>query len=465
VNGYEQQTQVGQLRIIMSPIRIVKGLDVPIAGAPKQVITDGARVGRVALIGADYNGLRPIMQVEEGSAVKLGQPLFADRKDERVMFTAPGSGRVVAINRGARRALICVVIQLGGDDEETFSSWSAPDLVNLRCDQVTDLLLSAGLWTAIRTRPYGRRADPDQVPAAIFVTAMDSHPLAPKAEVIIDADRSAFAHGLTVISHLTDGSVYVCQAPRANLPTGSRDNIVIAEFAGPHPAGLVGTHIHLLEPVSANKTVWHLNYQDVTAIGRLFTTGRLSVDRVVSLAGPRVKQPRLIRTRLGASIKDLIKEELSDENCRVISGSVLSGRHASGYEAYLGRFHNQVSVVGNVTGREMTSRGGRLARLFTAYSTMVTGAPVKRRYDMTTAQNGDAGAMVPFGGYDRVMPLDVLPTPLTRALMVGDTDMAQALGCLELEEEDLALCSYVCPSKIDHGSLLRQALEQIEKEG
>ena len=449
----------------MTPMRIIKGLDVPITGAPEQIITDGAAVSSVALIVADYAGLRPQMKVEEGEQVKLGQPLFADRKHERIVFTAPASGRVVRIDRGARRALMSVVIRRDGDDEMMFPSWPSVELAALRRDQVAEGLLSSGLWTALRTRPFSRRADPDVPPAAIFVTAMDSNPLAAKAEGIVNAYRTEFANGLTVISHLTDGKVYVCQAPHAGLPAGGQDNVQAVEFSGPHPAGLVGTHIHLLDPVSANKTIWHLSYQDVIAIGKLFTTGRIWVDRVISLAGPPVKRPRLIRTRLGANIDDLVEGELNDARCRVISGSVLSGRKATGPEAYLGRFHNQISVVAEQIAVANSGRPQGALGMFTAYSALVTGRPSKRRFALTTAQSGHTAPMVPLGGYERVMPLDILPTPLIRALMVGDSDMAQALGCLELDEEDLSLCAFVCPGKIAHGSLLRRMLDRIEREG
>jgi len=450
----------------MTTIRVVKGLDVPISGAPEQVIADGAEVSSAAVIGADYPGLSPLMQVEQGERVKLGQPLFAERKNERILFAAPGSGCVEAINRGARRALTSIVIRLDDDDNEiAFPSWPQADLTSLRRDQVTEVLLASGLWPALRARPYGRRVDPDALPAAIFVTAMDSHPLAAKAELIVNAYRGAFANGLTVISHLTDGKVYVCQAPRAGLPSGDRANILGVEFAGPHPAGLVGTHIHFLDPVSANKTVWHLNYQDVIAFGKLFTTGRLWVDRVISLAGPPVKRPRLIRTRLGASTGDLVEGELDGMACRVISGSVLSGRRADGPQAYLGRFHNQISAIVEETGDARLCQSKVTSQRFTTYSALVTTRPPKRRFALTSAQNGGTAPMVPIGAYERVIPLDVLATPLIRALMVGDSAMAQALGCLELDEEDMALCAFVCPSKIDHGSLLRQMLDRIEREG
>ncbi len=449
----------------MLPIRIVKGLDVPIAGVPEQVISDGADVSTVAVLGADYVGLRPMMRVAVGDRVKLGQPIFADRKDQRILFTAPGSGHVQAINRGARRVLQSVIIRLNGDDELTFSFWPEAELATLGRDQVTETLLASGFWTALRTRPFSTRADPNSPPAAIFVTAMDSNPLAAQAELIIDSDRTAFANGLTVISHLTKGKVYVCQAPRASLPTADRDNVLAVEFAGPHPAGLVGTHIPCLNPVGPKRTIWHLNYQDVIAIGKLFTTGRLCVDRVISLAGPVVRQPRLIRTRLGADISDLIDGELKDAACRVISGSILSGRRAVGPHAYLGRYHNQISVIAKNVSETGSVRWLGFSSIFTSYSARVSSRPPKRRFALTTAQGGGTAPLVPMGGYERVMPLDILPTPLVRALLVGDTDMAEALGCLELDEEDMALCAFVCPSKIDHGHLLRQTLDRIGKEG
>jgi Na+-transporting NADH:ubiquinone oxidoreductase subunit A len=450
----------------VTPTRVKKGLEIPIAGEPEQVITDGRDVTSVALLGSDYIGLRPAMLVEEGDRVKLGQPLFADRRHPEVVFVSPGSGIVRRINRGARRALLSVVVELAGDDALTFKSWSANRLPDLQRHEVIDSLLASGLWTALRTRPYGKAPDPGTTPSSLFVTAMDSNPLAAKAELIIEGPQEDFANGLTVVSHLTDGHVFVCQAPYAALPMGDADNVTMAQFSGPHPSGLVGTHIHHLDPVSARKTVWHLGYQDVIAIGKLFTTGRLSVARVVALAGPAVQRPRLIRTRLGADTDDLTRGELTGPDRRVISGSVLSGHHARGALGYLGRFHNQVSVIAEA--REEPRRGRFLPRpkkVFSVYSLAVTARPQRRKFAPTSALHGRPTAMVPLGGFERVMPLDILPTQLLRALLVGDTDTAQALGCLELEEEDLALCTFVCPSKLDYGPLLRTTLERIEREG
>ena len=449
----------------MNRVRIIKGLELPISGQPEQAIYRSANVASVALLGGDYVGLRPVMQVAEGEQVRLGQSLFVDRRDRRISFTAPGTGRIRAINRGARRRLVSIVIDIDDDDDEmTFQFWPDDQLAALRRDQVTDVLLASGLWTALRTRPFSRRADPDTPPSAIFVTATDSNPLASRPEVIVNAERAAFANGLTVISHLTNGSVYVCQSPRADLPTSNRGNVVPVEFSGPHPTGLVGTHIHLLHPASTNRTVWHLGYQDVIAIGKLFTTGKLWAERIISLAGPVVRQPRLVRARLGASVNDLIECELEDARYRVVSGSILSGRSAVGAEGYLGRFHNQIAAFAEQIAKSEPGNFLGRARKFTTYGPGVTDRPPERRLAMTTAQGGQLSPLLPLGGYERVMPLDILPTPLIRALLVGDREMAEALGCLELDEEDLALCSFVCPSKIDHGRPLREMLDRIAGE-
>ena len=447
------------------PIRIVEGLDIPIGGAPEQSISEGPEVTSVALLGHDYVGLSPAMRVEEGDRVKLGQALFADRKHPEVLFTSPGSGVVTEINRGARRALLSVVVRLEGDDEESFPSWSEKELTVLRRDQVTETLLASGLWAALRIRPYSRVPAPGTAPHAIFVTAMDTNPLAARPEVVIGENRDAFANGLTVVSHLTDGPVYLCKAPSVELPQGTSDNISVAEFAGPHPGGLVGTHIHFLAPAGARRAVWHLNYQDVIAIGKLFTTGRLWPERIIALAGPVVNRPRLVRTRLGANTDDLTRGELAGVDWRIISGSVLSGRRARKPENYLGRFHNQLSVIAEAPSVVPKRRLGADRAGFSIYGLSPARGRRKPGNPLTTALHGRPTTMVPLGGFERVMPLDILPTQLLRALLVGDTDMAQALGCLELDEEDLALCTFVCPSKLNYGPLLREALRRIEKEG
>ena len=445
--------------------RIRKGLDLPISGVPEQHVTTGASIHHVAIVGDDYVGMRPAMLVQEGDRVIKGQALFEDKKNPGVMFTAPASGTVVAIHRGERRVLQSVVIRIEGDEKREFARFDAADLATLSHDAVQTQLLESGLWTALRTRPYSKTPVPGTVPAAIFVTAIDTNPLSADPQPLILAERKAFDAGLTVLTRLTPGKVHVCQASGGKLGGHPQGQVAFNEFAGPHPAGLVGTHIHFLEPVSLTKQVWHLNYQDVIAIGKLFTTGELCAERIIAIGGPQATHPRLVRTLLGADLTALLAGETKEGENRIISGSVLSGRHATGPMAWLGRFHLQVSVV--LEGREKELFGWVLpgAEKYSVTRTTLGHFLRRKLFNFSTSTNGGERAMVPIGNYERVMPLDILPTVLLRDLLAGDTDGAQALGCLELDEEDLALCTYVCPGKYEYGPVLREVLTRIEQEG
>lgn len=446
--------------------RITKGLDLPIAHAPEPTIHDGPEVRTVAVLAADHIGLKPTMEVAIGDTVKRGQVLFTDKKTPGVRYTAPAAGKVTEVNRGAKRVFQSVVIEVSGDDAEQFQSYDGEQLPNLTREQVVDNLLASGLWTAFRTRPFSKVPAPESAPHSIFVTAIDTHPLAARPEPVINTRPIDFEHGLQVIRHLTDGAVHVIKRSGATLPGSTIPRIQTHEFEGPHPAGLVGTHIHLLDPVSDTKTVWHINYQDVMAVGRLFQTGELDNERIVALGGPGMTNPRLIRTQLGASAADLTSGELADGEVRVISGSVLSGRAMTGIDAFLGRYHLQVSAL--LEGRERDFLGWQKPGLDQFSTKRVFASAFLRpnqTYNFTTSTNGSRRAMVPIGMYEKVMPLDILPTFLLRALIVGDTDQATALGALELDEEDLALCTFVCPGKTDYGPILRDVLNKIERDG
>lgn len=444
-------------------ITIKRGLDLPITGTPAQRIEAARPVRSVAIVGFDYHGMKPTMSVQVGDRVKLGQVLFSDKKNPGVVFTAPGAGVVSAIHRGQQRVLQSVVIDLDGDEQETFASYSAAQLDTLDAQAVRDNLQQSGLWTALRTRPYSKVPAVDAVPSSIFVTAIDTHPLAADPALVIAEQAEAFEQGLKVLSRLA--RVFLCKAPGAALPGENLSQVKTESFSGPHPAGLAGTHIHFLDPVSANKTVWSIGYQDVIAVGKLFTTGQLSVERVVALGGPVVEQPRLLRTRLGACLSELTAGELKPGNNRVISGSVFGGRNARGAFAYLGRYHQQVSCLAEGNDREMLHYLRAGVNKHSVLNVFVSKLMGGKRFDFTTTTNGSPRAMVPVGNYEKVMPLDILPTQLLRLLIVGDTEMAQKLGCLELDEEDLALCSYVCAGKYEYGPILRDNLTRIEKEG
>ena len=445
-------------------IKVRRGLDLPIAGAPEQVIHDGPKISQVAVLGSDYPGMKPTMEVREGDRVTRGQVLFSDKKNPGVVFTAPAPGKVVAVNRGERRVFQSLIIDVSGAKAEKFQSYKATQLETLDRAAVVDNLVNSGQWVALRTRPYSKVPAIDSTPASIFVTAMDTNPLAADPAVIIAQRSEDFANGLKVLARLTDGPVNVCVAPDSAVSGEEIDGVRDISFSGPHPAGLPGTHIHFVDPVNADKTVWSIGYQDVIATGALFTTGKLDTARVVALGGPQVTQPRLLSTQLGANLNQLVIGELANDENRVISGSVLAGRKAAGAFAFLGRYHNQVSVIREGREREFLHYLRAGVNKHSALPIFASSLS-KKLFNMTSSTNGSERAMVPVGGYEDVTALDLLPVQLLRSLIVGDTDMAQKLGCLELDEEDVGLYTYVCVGKHEYGGILRDNLTRIEKEG
>jgi Na+-transporting NADH:ubiquinone oxidoreductase subunit A len=444
-------------------IRIKNGLDLPITGSPVQEVTAARPPRSVALLGNDYNGLKPTMAVQVGDRVKLGQVVFSDKRNPGVHFTAPAAGVVSAINRGQQRVLQSLVIDLEGDEELTFAQYPAAQLASLDAQLVRDNLQQSGLWTALRSRPFSKIPAVDATPSSIFVTAIDTHPLAADPVLLIAGHAEDFANGLQVLTRLA--KVFLCKAEGASLPGEQLPQVQEAAFSGPHPAGLAGTHMHFLDPVSASKSAWNIGYQDVIAIGKLFVSGRLWVERVVALGGPVVEKPRLLRTRLGANLEELTAGELVPGYSRVISGSVLGGRTARGAYAYLGRYHQQVSCLHEGDERQLLHYLRPGVNKHSVLNIFISRLSGGKKFALDTSTNGSARAMVPVGAYEQVMPLDILPTQLLRYLIVGDTEMAQKLGCLELDEEDLALCTYVCPGKYEYGPILRDNLTLIEKEG
>ncbi|MEE4246302.1 MAG: Na(+)-translocating NADH-quinone reductase subunit A [Kangiellaceae bacterium] len=446
-------------------IKIKKGLDLPITGEPDQAVNDSKLVKHVAILGEDYVGMKPTMMVEEGDTVKIGQPLFEDKKNPGVLFTAPSAGKISAINRGHKRKLLSVVIEVDGDDAITFDSHSADQLSNIGREAVVKQLVSSGLWTTLRTRPYSKVPAIDGAADAIFVTAIDTQPLSPNPNVVIKAHNDAFNHGLAVLSQLTSGKVHVCTAPDRDFTVNSNDQVTEQTFSGAHPAGLPGTHIHFLHGASNEHPVWYIGYQDVIAVGKLFTDGKLFNQRTIALAGPSADKPRLITTQIGASIDELLEGEVEDGDIRHLSGSVFSGFSATGARAYLGRYHNQITLLPEGRDKEFFGWVMPGSDKFSVTRSFISHLMPSKKFDFTTTTGGSERAIMPIGGYERVMPLDILATQLLRALVSKDTDTAQQLGCLELDEEDLALATFVCPGKYEYGPILREALTIIEKEG
>jgi Na+-transporting NADH:ubiquinone oxidoreductase subunit A len=450
----------------MATFKIKKGLDLPITGAPAQVLSDAIAVKAVAINGRDYIGMKPSVLVQVGDQVKIGQPLLACKKTEGVLYTSPAGGRVVEINRGDRRAFQNIVVEIAEHEEQVqFSHYHSKATDQYSREEIVALLVESGLWPAIRTRPFSKVPTITSIPHSLFITAIDTSPLAADPEVAINLWSEDFKKGVEVLSKLTDGKTFICRQRGIKLPVANSGSVEVHEFEGPHPAGLVGTHIHHLDPVGPKKTVWHIGYQDVIAAGRLFTTGKVMVERIISLAGPQVKHPRLLKTRLGAHLGEVTKDQLAEGESRIVSGSVLNGQAVSTPFFYLSRYANQVSVVREGREREFLGWQGPGFDRFSIKNTFLSKLIPGKKFPFSTSTNGSKRAMVPVGMFESVMPLDILPTQLLRALVTSDSDNAQALGCLELDEEDLGLCTFASPGKTDFGPALRETLTIIEKEG
>lgn len=446
----------------MPTIKIRRGLDIPIHGAaPSTEITEAQPAQRVALLPQESWGIKVRLLVAEGDEVQIGTPLFVDRRDEAVLFGSPAAGRVVEINRGHRRAVLSVVIEPSGD-----ACIPVPKLSDsASADEVRQALLASGLWPCLRRRPYDSVARSDESPRAIIAQAHDTRPLAAKPQDLLQGRKEAFRHGLALIHKLSGGKTFLAVDADAAWSEWTTPGVTVQAFSGPHPAGLPGTSIHHLAPAGPGVVTWHIDAQDVADIGETFLNGRIPTRRVVALTGPEAKNPRLVATQRGAST-EFARGESSAHSTRVLSGSVLDGRitNPGDDEGFLGRYANQVCLMEDSTEREMLAWALPVAGRFTQTNTMFDKF-FRSKFKFNADENGSLRAIVPIGQFESVMPLDILPTQLIKALAGHDLEGAEKLGALELAEEDLALCQFVDPSKQPLTDMLRDMLTRIEKEG
>jgi Na+-transporting NADH:ubiquinone oxidoreductase subunit A len=446
--------------------KISKGLDIPFKGSPGSTVVN-KKTSHNAIVGPDYKGLKPRMLVSEGDSVKIGQPLFVDKRVEGANYCSPVSGVVKSIQRGAKRVLQNVIVANESEEYFSFSSYKGGSLDSYNSDDLINLLLESGVWTSIKRRPFSTVANPAESPSSIFVTAIDSNPLSFDPSIFIQKHQVAFNEGLRVLEKIKGTPVHVCVRNGYRFSVPQTDLINTHEFSGPHPSGNVGTHIHHIDPVNASKVVWTIGYQDVVSIGKLIASGKFYSTRWISLAGPGVKEPKIVSTALGADISEIIEGELKSTigESRVINGSVLTGKKVDETFKFLGRFSQIISILKE--DRERVFLGWHDAGFdrFSVMRTFLSKLNPSKKFSFGTSTHGSYRAMVPVGAYEKVFPFDMLPTLLLKALCAGDTDDAQALGCLELDEEDLALCTFVDPGKVDYGPLLRKSLNVIEKEG
>jgi Na+-transporting NADH:ubiquinone oxidoreductase subunit A len=448
--------------------KIKKGLDLPITGQPKEELDLSKKTKSVAVVGFDYIGMKPSMEVKEGDTVKVGQKLFECKKNDGLIFTAPAAGKVTQINRGQKRVFQSLVIELSeSQDSVSFSNHKSGGASSYTNEEVRALLVESGEWKHLRQRPFEKVADVGGEASSVFVTAIDTNPLAPNPAFIIKQFEKEFKEGLIALSKLPKGKTYLCIEKGADIEAKSLSEVETVTFSGVHPAGNPGTHIHFIDPVNLMKKVWHIGYQDVIAIGHLILTGELMTDKVISLAGPIAKNPRYLKVKRGANLSDLVHGEIKDGfTPRVISGSVFNGRKSDqGPFDFLGNYSNQVSLIEEDTKRELLGWHSPGFNKFSIKGIYVSALNPKKKFDFTSTTNGSKRAMVPIESFEKVMPLDILPTQLLRALEARDTDSAIDLGALELAEEDLALCTFAAPGKVDFPRVLRENLTEIEREG
>jgi len=408
--------------------RIRQGLDVVIGGVPKQIMGTVQAVHSVSLLGADYPGLTLRLRVELGAVVAAGEPVLVDRQ-HAIVVPSPVDGVVTAITRGPHRRVDAVTIDVAGNGLQN-SQPGVSGALALR-----EVLLNSGLWAAFRTRPFGVVPKADSTPDAIFVTAIDTSPLAVDPVAAIKGMEEDFARGVDAVGALTEGPVFVCQRSGPPLLASGRPHTRTVCFDGPHPAGLPSTHIHHLAPVGDGRVVWHIGWQEVAAIGRLVSTGELLNERVVAIGGPGARDPRLVRTVIGSNLEDLMRNEVADGQYRVVSGSPLHGRESR----WLGRFDTQVAILDAASAE--------------------SGMPFLTRLLGITPRA--PAPVIPLADLDRAAVAGVPAVPLLRALSIGDTETAAALGCLGLVEEDVALLSYLCVSQSDYGTMLRTILDDL----
>lgn len=449
----------------MSDLKLKKGHNIGIAGQPSRRISPSGPIRSVALIPSEFLYIKPRLLVKEGDRVKIGDPLFCDKNQPNIHWAAPGAGTVASILFGPRRVIDRITIDL--DEEEQpleFTPLTDEAIAKLQRSDVINRILDLNLWPMIRQRPFNRVANPAIVPKSIFISALSTAPLAGDPDFILDGQDTAFQAGLDILAKLTDGPVHLSIAKSAKCTALTKARgVQIHRISGPHPAGNVGVQIHHLDPLNLGQVIWTVNPQHVLMLGKAFLSGRFDPALVVTVGGPSITDPAYVQTRLGAAVDSLLDTRLKPGPQRLISGDVLTGNMVM-KTGYLRFYHTSLSCIPVSKERPFLSwlRPGNSRKTYT-----LTGTYLGRRneaFNFTTLNNGGQRPMVPVNAWENLLPMDILPNPLYRAILANDLEEMEKLGLLELVEEDVALCSFACPSKIDLGAAVRQGLNLMVKE-
>ncbi len=436
-------------------IKTKKGLNLPISGNPSTEVDSSTAINSIAVLGSNYVGLKPTMMVDEGDAVFSGQKLFENKRNPGTFVTAPSSGIVKSINRGDRRRFLSLIIETD----------ITLDAIKFDIDHYSnsiDFLIDTGALSYFRSRPYNRIPELNTLPSAIFINACDTNPLSIDPHELIKLDQDLFNKGLHFIKSINSDIKTFCSYQNSNFDKSIKD-VRYSQFIGPHPAGLVGTHIHFLHPVGQNRSVWTISWQEVISLGYLLENKTLRSEKFISIGGPNANDPKILKIKYGSNLLELTAGKIL-ENSRIISGSVLNGHTGEGVMNYLGAFDNQVSVLPDESNDILFNWVMPGLKLHSKLPVFLSSWIKPKEFKFNVSMNGGNRAIVPVASYQEIMPLNILTTQLLKSLVTFDIELGEKLGVLELAPEDLALASYVCPSKYDYQSILDTNLEKMYEE-
>lgn len=447
-------------------IKLRKGLNIPLKGEAEKILNTAERSSLYAIKPPDFHGIVPKLLVKEGEKVKAGSPLFYNKYDEKIIFTSPVSGKFKEIVRGEKRKILEVIIE--ADYEDSYIDFGKEDPSDLSKDDIIEKLLQSGLWSTVTQRPYSVIANPKDTPKAIFVSAFDTSPLAPDFDFILNGQEETFQTGLNVLKKLTSGKVHLSinQPKTFNKGLTNAKNVEVHKFKGPHPAGNVGIQIHHIDPINSGEIVWCVDFQNVIILGRLFEKGIYDARKIINITGSEILKPRYWRIIQGASIQNLVENNLTTDNyesLRFISGNVLTGSKIS-KDGFVGFYDSQVTVIPE--GNNPDFLGWLLPKIskYSASRTMPSFLNPWKKYRINTNLNGGERPFVVTGKYEKVLPMDILPVQLLKAIIINDIELMEKLGIYEVAPEDFALCEFICTSKIEAQSIIRDGLDKLQKE-
>ena len=443
-------------------IRIKKGLDIKLVGVAEKKTTKSSQSSVYAVKPEDFHGITPKLVAKEGAEVKAGDTLFYSKSDERILFPSPVSGKVTEVIRGARRKVLAV--KIAADATQVYKDFGAKDADAMSADEVKNHLFASGCWPFVKQRPYDVVANPNQAPKAIFISAYASAPLAADLEYTLAGKEAELQAAITAVSKLTEGLVHVSVGANTTSPLANLTGIELHKVSGPHPSGNVGTQIAKLDPINKGEVVWVITPQDLVVIGELLLTGKLNVSRTIALTGSQFSKPQYVTAISGALIADVTANNLNDDNTRIISGNVLSGKEVKA-EEFLGYYDNQITAIPEGDDYEFFGWNKPIFnKISTSRALTFSWLTPKKKYDLNTNTNGEHRAFVVTGSYEEVFPLDIYPMQLLKAFMYKDLDEMEALGGYEVAPEDFALTEFVCVSKQPHQKIIREGLDLMREE-